>query len=235
MANPQKENGYTAISNELLDALIGVRIPGEARQVLDMILRKTYGFHKKEDSIALSQFCLATRMNKRAVIRAIHRLFDMNLIGVKKDTYATTKYRVNKDFDTWKLVSKKTHTKDTLKDTSTKDIERAQKYFYLKYKEVFKKDYVADFGKDGKIFKDLEKIVPGEEIKLIIDKFFNLNDEFIKEAGHTTGVLRAQINKLREGIYIQKRTTLGVVSPYDKDGKVRVDKIVNSISTPKSV
>ena len=56
MANPQKENGYTAIANEIMEALCRHRIPGEDRQVLDVIFRKTYGFNKIEDYISLSQF-----------------------------------------------------------------------------------------------------------------------------------------------------------------------------------
>jgi len=37
MANPQLVDGYTRIDNALLDALARIRIPGEARQVFDVI------------------------------------------------------------------------------------------------------------------------------------------------------------------------------------------------------
>lgn len=47
MANPQCENGFTKIANELMEALAKIRIPGEARQVLDVIFRQTYGWNKK--------------------------------------------------------------------------------------------------------------------------------------------------------------------------------------------
>jgi len=56
MAEPQKENGYTPIANEIMEALCRIRIPGEERQVLDCILRKTYGWNKCEDAISLTQF-----------------------------------------------------------------------------------------------------------------------------------------------------------------------------------
>jgi phage replication O-like protein O len=64
MNSPQLENGYTRIANELLDALIRYRIPGEERQVLDVIIRKTYAYGKKEDRISLSQFHDMTRIKK---------------------------------------------------------------------------------------------------------------------------------------------------------------------------
>lgn len=106
MANPQRERGYTAIANEIMEALAHTRIAGEAHQVLDFILRKTYGFNKKEDSISLSQFYLGTGLKTPAVCRAINHLLEMNLI-IKNDNGKITKYRFNKDFSTWKPLSKK--------------------------------------------------------------------------------------------------------------------------------
>lgn len=109
MAGPQLENGYTQIANELLEAIARVRIPGETRQIYDTIIRKTYGFHKKADMISLSQFVLATGINRQNVIRAIKQLLTMNLI-IKDDTGITCKYSINKDFISWRPLSKKIHT-----------------------------------------------------------------------------------------------------------------------------
>lgn len=105
MANPQCEDGYTKIANELLEAQAKTRIPGEARQVLDAIARKTFGYNKREDAISLSQFVLATGIKKPNVVRAIKQLQAMNLI-IKTDNGKTQIYRINKDFETWKPLSK---------------------------------------------------------------------------------------------------------------------------------
>ena len=112
MANPQAENGHTDIANELMDAFSRTRISGEARQVLDVILRKTYGWHKKEDDIALSQFVEATGMSKSRVCQAITKLLSMNLISKKgnvteKGNNWCSSYCFNKDFHTWKPLPKK--------------------------------------------------------------------------------------------------------------------------------
>lgn len=134
MANPQLEDGYLKLSNEIVDALIRIRIPGEARQALDFIIRKTYGFNKKRDAISLSQFVEATGISRPNVIRGIIKLETMCII--KKETGSTTNYMFNKNFEEWKplskkrrgvskkiisvikkdnqAVSKKRHTKDTL-------------------------------------------------------------------------------------------------------------------------
>lgn len=106
MANPQLENGYVKIANDIFDALSRIRISGEARQVLDVIIRKTYGYNKKEDAISLSQFCLATGMRRGDVIRGAKKLMDMNIISKKANDIANV-YRINKDFDTWKPLAKK--------------------------------------------------------------------------------------------------------------------------------
>lgn len=106
MANPQVEHGYTKIANELMQALARIRIPGETRQIVDTIFRKTYGFNKKEDIISLSQFCLATGMKKPTCSRAIKTALSMNII-IKKDNGGIHFYSINKDFDTWKPLSKK--------------------------------------------------------------------------------------------------------------------------------
>lgn len=106
MANPQCENGFTKLANELLEALARIRIPGEARQVLDVILRKTYGFSKKEDVISLSQFCSSTGIKKPNVIRVLKQLQTMNLI-IKNDNANPQIYKFNKDYSGWRPLSKK--------------------------------------------------------------------------------------------------------------------------------
>ena len=106
MANPQKENGYTPIANDIMDALVGIRIPGEARQMLDFVLRKTYGWGKPSDNISVSQFQAATGIKKPNLIRARKILLEMNLIIIKKDN-DIPEYRINKDFETWAPLSKK--------------------------------------------------------------------------------------------------------------------------------
>jgi hypothetical protein len=106
MANPQIENGFITIANELWDAITKIRIPGQARQIFDFIFRKTDGYGKKEDWISLGQFIRGTGIpDKKGVIRAIHKLEIMNLIG-KKANKSEPSYWINKDYDTWKPLAK---------------------------------------------------------------------------------------------------------------------------------
>ena len=88
MANPHKKNGFVPIAFEIMEALAKTRIPGQARQILDFILRKTYGWDKKEDSISLSQFTEATNLTKTHVCRGINKLIEMNIITKKGNAHS---------------------------------------------------------------------------------------------------------------------------------------------------
>lgn len=126
MTNPQCENGFTRIANELLEALARIRIPGEARQVLDVILRKTYGYHKIEDAISLSQFCLATGLKKVAVCKSVNKLSAMNLI-TQKGNGVLHIYRFNKDYGQWKPLPKKVTLPKKVINVTQKDNESLPK------------------------------------------------------------------------------------------------------------
>lgn len=111
---PQTEDGFTRIADEILDALIKYRIPGEQMQCLLFILRKTYGYKKKSDYISNSQFCKATGLNKPNVCRAIRSLVEKNIV-IKKDNRKIPSYQFNKYYKTWKVLSKKITTKKVIK------------------------------------------------------------------------------------------------------------------------
>ncbi|MHC4523782.1 MAG: replication protein [Planctomycetota bacterium] len=143
MAKPQLEDGFVRIANEIVEALSRIRISGEESQCLWVVLRKTYGWNKKEDRISLSQFALATGLKIPNVCRALRKLVSKKIVVIiKKDSSNITIYRFNKNFDTWiplskkiqgvsklitdtikndnKPLSKKIHTIDNTKDTIQK-------------------------------------------------------------------------------------------------------------------
>lgn len=155
MASPQKENGYTAIANELLDALARIRISGEARQVFDVILRKTYGYNKKADSISLNQFILGTRLKKSTVQRAINKLKLLNLI-LQKEAPIANLYSINKDFSTWRPLSKKsTRTPKRVGGVLQKDKKRTPKRGVQK---TISKDNITKDNSEDKPRKDIQAL-----------------------------------------------------------------------------
>lgn len=107
MANPQKEDGFTAIANEIVEKLARTDLSGSELRVILIILRQTWGWRKKEDLISISQFARKTELHIRTVKRALRELTRKNII-FKRNTSdkfiptAVRKYKFNKDFDTWK-------------------------------------------------------------------------------------------------------------------------------------
>lgn len=165
MANPQKEDGYTMIANEIMDALARIRIPGEARQILDFILRKTYGFNKKSDAISLSQFCNGTNLKKQTVCKAINKLKTLNII-TQKDNKVATEYSINKDFDKWVPLPKKV----TKKSLPKKEIDITQKANNLNPIGDIQKTVTKDT-----LTKDNMQTPFAEGINEIMDLFYKIN------------------------------------------------------------
>lgn len=103
MASPQKEHGYTAIANPILEHLVQAPILASELAVCLFIIRKTYGYQKTQDQISLSQFMEGTARSKNTVIKALKVLQLVHMVElVKKGTRTTSNtWRFIKDFDVW--------------------------------------------------------------------------------------------------------------------------------------
>jgi len=112
MANPQKEDGYVAIANDIVEALSKQTISPDEWKTMLVILRKTYGWNKKEDWISLSQFCESTGMRKPHVCRSLSKLLQRGIItrsgnGITRigNEWGST-YGFEKDFEKWNPLPK---------------------------------------------------------------------------------------------------------------------------------
>ncbi len=107
MANPQLEEGHLGLAHEIVESLAKIRISGTEWQLLWVILRKTYGWHKKLDVIPLSQFHALTGLPKPHIIRYLSKLLHKKIIFIAKIERGSTVYGFNKDFDKWVPLPKK--------------------------------------------------------------------------------------------------------------------------------
>jgi phage replication O-like protein O len=164
MANPQKENGFTPIANEIIEELCRRKLTGREFRVLLFTIRKTYGYHKKEDWISLSQYQKGCYLYRSGVCKVLKRLVSYRvLLKLKKG------YMLNKNYDEWgvspttlddlgsvvggslgsvvegnQVVSRATHTKDNL-----------QKKLLQKKEDIFKKNknqYAVEI--DGTVYQN---------------------------------------------------------------------------------
>lgn len=130
MKDVQTENGYFSVALEIQDALCQFRIPGEVRQIVDAVIRKTWGWHKKEDEISNSQFVAITGMNKSNAHRALAKAIQHRLVVVKNDN----KLSFNKHYDEWivfeKVVKKATTVVKSDLEVVKDDNEKLSKVTY---------------------------------------------------------------------------------------------------------
>lgn len=118
MANPQAEDGHTKIANEILDALISANLSGQEMRITLFVIRKTYGYNKVEDFIALSQMMKALRISKVRASQVVNTLELMKILTVTENINGLTKkYKFNKDFDQWDTVKENLNRKGFTKQT----------------------------------------------------------------------------------------------------------------------
>ncbi len=116
MASPQKENGHLTVANELAEAFQRVHLSGNQWQILWTILRLTYGWNKKVDSISLTTFEKSTGLDRRNLKRDLDILVYKKIINKDPSGYIT-KYGIQKDYTKWQTgVNNNTSVKD---DTTT--------------------------------------------------------------------------------------------------------------------
>ena len=108
MANPQPDI-FFKWSKELWLAIIKTHFPGNTRQVFDAIAFLTYGNNPsvKEAQIEQKKIAELTIINKHSVSRAMRQLLNANMV-VKNDNYYPPSIGINKDYESWKELSKMT-------------------------------------------------------------------------------------------------------------------------------
>jgi phage replication O-like protein O len=189
--NPQKENGFTSIANELLEELIKLNLSGQELRACLFVIRKTYGFNKKEDLIALSQFKTALNIGKIRASQIVNVLIERNILTVTKNINGITRgYMFNKHYDKWQTVNKYINRKEkhiptvnvllneplieilTTKDILTKDI-------------LQKKEEVVEIDSTIKpeVIKPVKKAVKKEPIKVnvLYTQLLNIYSEWFEK------------------------------------------------------
>lgn len=96
----QLEKGYTRIANEFMYQFSKLRLSGGEWQVLWSIMNKTWTWHKKQESISVSDFQKKTGLTRAAILRAVSKLVAKSILVVNKDNN-TNVYSLNKRYNEW--------------------------------------------------------------------------------------------------------------------------------------
>lgn len=107
--SPQIEDGYTKLANELLDAMVAYGFSKREWAVFMAIVRKTYGYNKKEDFVSGWQIADMTGIDRSDVSKTINEMVEKNIINRSEvsiishgqDVFGLS---INKHYQEWKTV-----------------------------------------------------------------------------------------------------------------------------------
>lgn len=110
MANPQAENGHTDIAHDYLERLAKACLSGAEYQVMLFVIRKTWGWNKKQDKISYGQIALGTNLHRDTIIKTVKSLVDKQLL-VKIMSKPILCLELQKDYDSWVVDKRLSPTK----------------------------------------------------------------------------------------------------------------------------
>lgn len=107
--SPQKENGYTPIANELLEAIMFYSFSKRQLQVILAIARMTYGYSKKKDALSGWQISKLTKIDRSDISKTIDELVKLNVVikhenGRLSHGILVNEISINKYYETWLTV-----------------------------------------------------------------------------------------------------------------------------------
>lgn len=117
--SPQLENGFIRIATELMEALAGADLTARELKVALVIMRKTYGFNKKEDDVSASQIGSICNMARNHVTETLNRLEEKRVINKRIGTHGCV-IGIQKDYSLWPIVGTKKRPITPEKHTSPK-------------------------------------------------------------------------------------------------------------------
>lgn len=145
MSNPQIEQGYTRIANEILENIMKVSLNGTQFRIVMAVWRFTYGFQRKEHELSIGFIATAISASRSQVIRELTVLIERKiLIARDQGPKRPRQLRFNKDYEHWVNTSaarqatpeikKPAKKKSTPKKTKTYDEDstyfKMAKYFF---------------------------------------------------------------------------------------------------------
>ncbi len=98
---PQLEDGYIRIANELFDAVLKKLSSYRHTKIVLAIIRKTYGYQKKEDDITISQLAELTGIHRNHVGATVKDLERMRVINPIRSGHHGMMIGINKHHSEW--------------------------------------------------------------------------------------------------------------------------------------
>lgn len=104
MASPQLENGYTKLSNEILESFAKSNLTARDFKIIIVLIRFTYGwYNSKSANISLQTFSHRTNISYKNCQKVVKRLIKKNVIIeiTSNKGFRSRLLQFNKDYETW--------------------------------------------------------------------------------------------------------------------------------------
>lgn len=84
---PSMQEGFLAIPNELMDALLSADLTGRQLKLALAIVRKTLGYGKAEDDCTITQLAEVAGLHRPDASKTLQQLLDLNIVSARKGRY----------------------------------------------------------------------------------------------------------------------------------------------------
>lgn len=101
MANPQKEDGFTAIANELAEQFARLELNGSQWRIVWAVLRLTYGWRRKTRDMPLELLQEHTELSVKLLSRELKKLVERRVLIRQGSSQYPKSYGLEKDYDKW--------------------------------------------------------------------------------------------------------------------------------------
>lgn len=99
-----EEGNFSRIPNAILEALAKARLSGSESRCIYFLIRKTYGWGKKEDRISLSQWAEGTDTKRPHVLKTLNMLIEKKIIYRRLEDGQVPYYGLNKYIEEWEGI-----------------------------------------------------------------------------------------------------------------------------------
>ncbi|MGC0155655.1 replication protein [Chromobacterium vaccinii] len=82
--DPPRKEGFLAIPNELMDALLAADLTGRQLKLALAVVRKTIGYGKAEDDCTITQLAHVAGLHRPDASKALQQLLDLGIISARK-------------------------------------------------------------------------------------------------------------------------------------------------------
>lgn len=186
MSSSHKENNYTKVPNEVLEALPKAKLNGTQRSILDIIVRQTYGYHREDHDLSVSFIANGTDINERQIKRELNTLIEKDIVIVTSEaTFSKSRrLKINEDCSRWLISTEVTKkTPQDKKDTTPGD-----------YLDTRPGDYL-----DTQIKKERKLKENTMDLQSIYDYYLTL--DLVKHRNYTNDMAKAIRKAMKDNKY----------------------------------